>query len=155
KMQIGETVRELGLEGQNEKAGTPTMGGVIIIFATIIPVILIAQVDNIYILILLLTTLWMGTIGFLVDYIKVFKNDKEGLKGRFKVFGQISLGIIVGALSYFRPDITIRDTPTVLIDGSVSRFDIMLCVLYVMCMFFVIIIYILFILFINILYFFL
>src|SRR5690606_11984860 len=87
KMQIGETVRELGLEGQNEKAGTPTMGGVIIIFATLVPVLLLSKLENIYILILILTTLWMGTIGFLDDYIKVFKKDKEGLKGRFKVFG--------------------------------------------------------------------
>lgn len=124
RMQIGETVRELGLEGQNEKAGTPTMGGVIIIFATLVPVLLLSKIDNIYILILLLTTIWMGTIGFLDDYIKVFKKDKEGLKGRFKVFGQISLGIIVGALFYFHPDITIRDTPSVLMDGSVGRFDI-------------------------------
>src|SRR5690554_5426458 len=125
KMQIGETVRELGLEGQNEKAGTPTMGGVIIIFATIIPVILLAQVDNIYILILLLTTLWMGTIGFLDDYIKVFKKDKEGLKGRFKVFGQVGLGIIVGSILYFHPDVTVREAPSNMMDTEMAaQFDV-------------------------------
>src|SRR5690554_6509279 len=91
RQQIGETVRELGLEGQNEKSGTPTMGGVIIILATLIPVLLLAKLDNIYVLVLILTTVWMGIIGFLDDYIKVFKKDKEGLKGKFKVVGQIGL----------------------------------------------------------------
>ena len=106
--QIGETVRELGLEGQNEKKGTPTMGGLIIIFATLIPVILFAKLQNIYILLLIVTTLWMGTIGFIDDYIKVFKKDKAGLKGIFKVFGQVGLGIIVGSVLYFNPMVTIR-----------------------------------------------
>jgi phospho-N-acetylmuramoyl-pentapeptide-transferase len=82
--QVGETVRELGLAGQNEKAGTPTMGGLIIIFATLIPVLLFAKVDNVYIILLIVTTLWMGTIGFIDDYIKIFKKDKEGLKGILK-----------------------------------------------------------------------
>ncbi|HLW42110.1 MAG TPA: phospho-N-acetylmuramoyl-pentapeptide-transferase [Flavobacterium sp.] len=125
RQQIGETVRELGLEGQNEKAGTPTMGGVIIILATLIPVLLLARLDNIYVLVLILTTIWMGVIGFLDDYIKVFKKDKEGLKGRFKVVGQIGLGIIVGVIFYFHPNITVRDTPSLLLEtGTTSRFDI-------------------------------
>lgn len=125
KQQIGETVRELGLEGQNEKAGTPTMGGIIIIMATLIPVLLLARLDNIYVLVLILTTIWMGVIGFLDDYIKVFKKDKEGLKGKFKVVGQIGLGIIVGAIFYFHPNITVRDTPSILLETGVSsKFDI-------------------------------
>ncbi len=125
RQQIGETVRELGLEGQNEKAGTPTMGGIIIIMATLIPVLLLARLENIYVLVLILTTIWMGVIGFLDDYIKVFKKDKEGLKGKFKVVGQIGLGIIVGAIFYFHPNITVRDTPSILLETSVtSKFDI-------------------------------
>ena len=108
KQQIGETVRELGLAGQNEKAGTPTMGGLIIIFATLIPVILFAKLQNIYIVLLIVTTLWMGTIGFIDDYLKIFKKDKEGLKGIFKVFGQVGLGFIVGTVLYFNPDVTVR-----------------------------------------------
>ena len=89
--QVGETVRELGLEGQTQKAGTPTMGGIIIILATLIPVFLLAKLNNIYIIMLVITTVWMGTIGFIDDYIKVFKKDKEGLKGVFKVIGQVGL----------------------------------------------------------------
>lgn len=108
KQQIGETVRELGLAGQNEKAGTPTMGGLIIIFATLIPVLLFAKLQNIYIVLLIVTTLWMGTIGFIDDYIKIFKKDKQGLKGIFKVFGQVGLGLIVGYVLYFNPTVTIR-----------------------------------------------
>lgn len=108
KQQIGETVRELGLAGQNEKAGTPTMGGLIIIFATLIPVLLFAKLHNIYIILLIVTTLWMGTIGFIDDYIKIFKKDKQGLKGIFKVFGQVGLGLIVGTVLYFNPMVTIR-----------------------------------------------
>ena len=109
KQQVGETIRDLGLEGQKEKAGTPTMGGLIIILATLIPVILLAKLDNIYIILLLITTLWMGVIGFIDDYIKKFKNDKEGLKGRFKVLGQIGLGIIVGMTLFFHDDVTIKE----------------------------------------------
>ncbi|SFN85112.1 phospho-N-acetylmuramoyl-pentapeptide-transferase [Paenimyroides ummariense] len=125
RQQIGETVRELGLEGQNEKAGTPTMGGIIIIMATLIPVLLLARLENIYVLVLILTTIWMGVIGFLDDYIKVFKKDKEGLKGKFKVVGQIGLGVIVGAIFYFHPNITVRDTPSILLEtGVTSKFDI-------------------------------
>ncbi len=106
--QVGETVRELGLEGQVQKAGTPTMGGLIIIFSTLIPVILLAKLNNIYIVLLVVTTLWMGTIGFVDDYIKIFKKDKQGLKGIFKVIGQVGLGLIVGAVLYFNPHVTVK-----------------------------------------------
>ena len=109
KKQVGESIRDLGLEGQKQKAGTPTMGGIIIILATLIPVLLFARLDNIYIILLIFTTLWMGVIGFIDDYIKVFKKNKEGLKGRFKVLGQIVLGLIVGATLYFHPEVTMRD----------------------------------------------
>lgn len=109
KQQVGETVRDLGLAGQTQKAGTPTMGGIIIIMATLIPVLLLAQLDNIYVILLIVTTIWMGLIGFTDDYIKVFKKNKEGLKGRFKVLGQVGLGIIVGATMYFHPGITIKE----------------------------------------------
>lgn len=107
--QVGETVRELGLEGQTQKAGTPTMGGLIIIIATLIPVLLFTKLDNIYVLLLIVTTLWMGTIGFVDDYIKIFKKDKQGLKGIFKVIGQVGLGLIVGSVLYFHPSVTIRE----------------------------------------------
>ena len=109
KQQVGETVRDLGLEGQAEKSGTPTMGGIIIILATLIPVLLLAKLDNIYVIILLITTLWMGFIGFLDDYIKVFKKDKAGLSGKFKVLGQVGLGLIVGSMLYFHDDVTIKE----------------------------------------------
>ena len=113
RQQVGETVRELGLAGQNEKAGTPTMGGLIIIFATLVPVVLFAKLHNIYIVLLIVTTLWMGTIGFIDDYIKIFKKDKAGLKGIFKVFGQVGLGLIVGVVLYFHAGVTVRkDTST-------------------------------------------
>ncbi len=107
--QVGETVRELGLDGQTQKAGTPTMGGLIIIVATLVPVILLAKLDNIYIVLLIVTTLWMGTIGFIDDYIKIFKKDKKGLKGGFKVIGQVGLGLIVGTVLYFDPGVTVRN----------------------------------------------
>ncbi|MGY5352451.1 phospho-N-acetylmuramoyl-pentapeptide-transferase [Wenyingzhuangia sp. IMCC45533] len=109
KLQIGETVRDLGLAGQIQKAGTPTMGGVIIILATLIPVFLFAKLDNVYIFILIVTTLWMGAIGFLDDYIKVFKKDKEGLKGKFKVLGQVGLGLFVGVMLYFHSSVTMKE----------------------------------------------
>lgn len=109
KQQVGEIVRDLGLSGQNQKAGTPTMGGIIIILATLIPVLLLAQLDNIYVVLLIITTIWMGFIGFTDDYIKVFKKDKAGLKGKFKVLGQVGLGIIVGATMYWHPGITIKE----------------------------------------------
>ena len=109
RKQLGETIRDLGLEGQQEKTGTPTMGGIIIILATLIPVLLLAKLENIYIILLIVTTVWMGTIGFIDDYIKKFKNDKDGLKGRFKVLGQVGLGIIVGTTLYFHPEVTIKE----------------------------------------------
>jgi phospho-N-acetylmuramoyl-pentapeptide-transferase len=107
--QVGETVRDLGLDGQKEKAGTPTMGGLIIILSTLIPVLLFAKLENIYIILLIASTVWMGIIGFVDDYIKVFKKDKEGLKGRFKILGQIGLGIIVGATLFLNPEVTIKE----------------------------------------------
>lgn len=109
KKQIGETVRDLGLAGQNEKAGTPTMGGVIIILATLVPVLLFTKLENIYVILLIVTTLWMGTIGFIDDYIKTFKKDKAGLPGKFKVFGQVILGIAVGCTLYFHDNVTIKE----------------------------------------------
>ncbi|TDN84333.1 phospho-N-acetylmuramoyl-pentapeptide-transferase [Salegentibacter sp. 24] len=107
--QVGESVRDLGLRGQSEKAGTPTMGGLIIIFATLIPVLLFAKLENIYVLLLIVTTLWMGAIGFIDDYIKTFKKDKEGLKGKFKVLGQVGLGLIVGGTLFFHPGVTVKE----------------------------------------------
>lgn len=112
KKQIGESIRDLGLEGQKQKAGTPTMGGLIIIMATLIPVLLFAKLDNIYILLLIVTTIWMGLIGFADDYIKVFKKNKQGLKGRFKILGQIVLGLAVGATLYFHPQVTMKEEGT-------------------------------------------
>ena len=107
--QIGESVRDLGLEGQKEKAGTPTMGGIIIILGTLIPVLLLARLDNIYIQLLTVTTLSLGVIGLVDDYIKTFKKDKEGLKGRFKVAGQLVLGLVVGSVLYFHPGVTVKE----------------------------------------------
>ena len=108
RKQIGETIRDLGLEGQTQKAGTPTMGGLIIIGSTLIPVLLFADLTNIYIQVLILSTLWMGVIGFIDDYIKKFKNDKDGLKGKFKVLGPVILGGVVGAVLYFHPHVTLK-----------------------------------------------
>ncbi len=112
KKQIGETIRELGLEGQNQKAGTPTMGGLIILAAIIIPTLLFAKIHNIYIVLMLISTVWLGAIGFLDDYIKVFKKNKEGLQGKFKVVGQIGIGLLVGAVFYFHPDVVIKERMT-------------------------------------------
>lgn len=112
KKQIGETIRELGLEGQTQKAGTPTMGGLIILGAIIIPTLLFAKVLNVYILLMLITTVWLGGIGFIDDYIKVFKKNKEGLKGKFKVIGQIGIGLLVGAVLYFHPDVVVKERLT-------------------------------------------
>ena len=109
RLQVGETVRDLGLDGQTEKAGTPTMGGLIILLAIVIPTLLWAKLDNIYIILMLISTLWMGAIGFLDDYIKVFKKDKKGLRGIFKVIGQIGLGVIVGSTLYFNSQVTIKE----------------------------------------------
>jgi len=109
RKQVGESVRDLGLRGQNEKQGTPTMGGIIILASIIIPVLLFANLTNIYIILMLVATVWMGLIGFLDDYIKVFKKNKEGLRGKFKVIGQVGLGLIVGLTLYFSDDVMIRE----------------------------------------------
>jgi phospho-N-acetylmuramoyl-pentapeptide-transferase len=109
KKQIGETIRELGLEGQMSKKGTPTMGGIIIIIAILIPTLLLAALNNVYIIMMLITTVWLGIIGFLDDYIKVFRKNKDGLSGRFKIVGQVGLGLIVGLTMYLSPDVVIRE----------------------------------------------
>lgn len=108
-LQIGETVRNLGLEGQLSKKGTPTMGGIIIIIAIIVPVILLARLENTYIILMLITTMWLGTLGFLDDYIKVFKKDKDGLQGKFKIIAQVGLGLIVGLTLYLSPAVIVRE----------------------------------------------
>jgi phospho-N-acetylmuramoyl-pentapeptide-transferase len=109
KKQVGEDIRDLGLEGQIQKKGTPTMGGLIIIAAILIPTLLFAKIDNVYIILLIITTIWLGLIGFLDDYIKVFKKDKKGLAGKFKIFGQIGVGLIVGLTLYFSGDVVVRE----------------------------------------------
>ncbi len=110
--QVGESVRNLGLEGQMQKQGTPTMGGLIILLGILLPTVLFAKIDNIYIILMLVTTVWMGLIGFVDDYIKVFKKDKEGLAGRFKIMGQVGLALIIGWTMYFHPDIVVREQVT-------------------------------------------
>lgn len=124
RKQVGETVRDLGLEGQSQKQGTPTMGGLIILSAILIPTILLARLDNIYIILMIVSTVWLGMIGFLDDYIKVFKKDKEGLAGRFKIIGQVGLGLIVGSALYFNDNVVVRqqsaDKPTVSITANMD-----------------------------------
>ena len=110
KLQIGEEIRDLGLEGQLSKRGTPTMGGILILLAILIPSLLFTRLNNIYILLMIISTIWCGAIGFLDDYIKVFRHNKEGLKGKFKVIGQIGLGIIVGTVMWFSEDIVVRES---------------------------------------------
>ena len=117
--QIGEEIRDLGLEGQLAKKGTPTMGGVIILLAIVVPVLLFARLDNIYTILLLVATLWCGVIGFLDDYIKVFRHNKEGLQGKFKIVGQVGLGLIVGTVMCFSEDIVIREHTTVPVEQSI------------------------------------
>lgn len=120
KKQIGETIRELGLEGEKTKKGTPTMGGLIILSAILIPTLLFAKIGSVYIILLLITTVWLGIIGALDDYIKVFKKDKKGLSGKFKIIGQVGLGIIVGTVLYFNGNVVIKDEiPT----GEVYKYD--------------------------------
>ena len=109
KKQIGESIRDLGLDGQIEKTGTPTMGGLIIIISTIIPVFLFANLRNIYIILLIVTLVWMGIIGFVDDYIKLYKKDKDGLRGKYKIIGQIILGLFVGFTLFFHPEVTVKD----------------------------------------------
>lgn len=121
KRQIGETVRDLGLPGQSEKAGTPTMGGIIIIAAILIPVLLLNKLDNIYIILMIFTTLWLGALGFIDDYIKVFKKNKKGLPGKAKLVGQIVLGLIVGIVMYFHPDTVIKEDIRVRTDNVATE----------------------------------
>lgn len=113
KLQVGETVRDLGLEGQIQKKGTPTMGGIIIIACILIPSLLFCKLNNVYVILMLISTIWMGAIGFLDDYIKVFKKDKEGLKGRFKIVGQIGLGVVVGTVLFFNKNVVVRIDPQI------------------------------------------
>ena len=122
RLQVGETVRDLGLDGQIEKQGTPTMGGLMILAAIIIPTLLFARLDNLYIQLLLISTVWLGGIGFLDDYIKVFKKNKEGLAGKFKVVGQIGIGVIIGATLYFSDDVVIKEK-TVVAHNQQELFD--------------------------------
>ena len=112
RKQIGEDIRDLGLQGQLQKKGTPTMGGVIILVAILVPMLLVGKLDNVYIQLLLVSTVWLGLIGGLDDYIKVFRHRKEGLKGRFKIVGQVGLGIIVGTTMWLSPDIVVREKVT-------------------------------------------
>ena len=109
RQQIGEDIRDLGLEGQLQKKGTPTMGGIIILCSILLPTLLFAKLDNIYILLMIITTVWLGMIGFADDYIKVFLKDKKGLAGKFKIMGQISLGVIVAATLYISSEVSIRE----------------------------------------------
>ncbi len=109
RRQVGETIRDLGLEGQSKKQGTPTMGGLIILSAILIPVLLFTKLNNVYVIIMILSTIWLGAIGFLDDYIKVFKKDKKGLAGKFKIIGQVGLGIIVGSMLFFNESVVVRE----------------------------------------------
>lgn len=109
RKQVGESIRDLGLEGQMQKKGTPTMGGLIIIAAILIPTLLFAKMDNVYVMLLVITTVWLGIIGFLDDYIKVFRKNKEGLAGRFKIVGQVTIGIVVGLTLYFNENVVVRE----------------------------------------------
>ncbi len=118
RMQVGETVRNLGLEGQMQKQGTPTMGGIMILLGILIPTLLLANLTNIYVILMIVTTVWMGVIGFVDDYIKVFKKNKEGLAGRFKIVGQVGLAIIIGWTMYFNPNIVVRQTVD---EGSITK----------------------------------
>ncbi|MFM9007915.1 MAG: phospho-N-acetylmuramoyl-pentapeptide-transferase [Bacteroidota bacterium] len=109
RLQVGETIRDLGLDGQKQKQGTPTMGGLIIIAAILIPTILFTRLDNVYVILMIVSTLWLGCIGFLDDYIKVFKKDKEGLRAKSKLVGQVGLGVIVGVVLYLNPNVVVRE----------------------------------------------
>jgi phospho-N-acetylmuramoyl-pentapeptide-transferase len=126
KKQVGESIRDLGLEGQMQKKGTPTMGGLIIIAAILIPTLLFAKLDNVYVILLLVSTVWLGLIGFLDDYIKVFRKNKDGLAGRFKIVGQVGLGLIVGLTLYFHSDVVVREfseTPMIENNEVVRTFE--------------------------------
>jgi phospho-N-acetylmuramoyl-pentapeptide-transferase len=131
RKQVGETIRDLGLEGEKKKAGTPTMGGLIILASILIPTLLFAKLHNIYIILMLIATVWLGTIGFIDDYIKVFKKDKKGLAGKFKIMGQIGIGLIVGCIMFFHPDVKMKEKvavdPTANYEALVSDGDLMPC----------------------------
>lgn len=118
KQQVGEIIRDLGLQGQIEKQGTPTMGGLIILAAIIIPTLLLARLDNVYVILMLVSTVWLGAIGFIDDYIKVFKKNKQGLAGKFKIVGQVGIGLIAGSILYFSDDVVLREK--VVMDDPVS-----------------------------------
>ena len=118
RKQVGEDIRDLGLEGQMKKKGTPTMGGIIIIAGILVPTLLFAKLDNIYVILLVVSTVWLGLIGFLDDYIKVFRKNKEGLAGRFKIAGQIGIGLIVGLTLYFNDDVVIREVSRDTVTGQ-------------------------------------
>ncbi len=118
RMQVGETVRNLGLEGQMQKQGTPTMGGIMILLGILVPTLLLANLTNVYVILMIVTTIWMGAVGFLDDYIKVFRKNKEGLAGRFKIVGQVGLGLIIGCTMYYHPNIVVRQTVD---EASVSK----------------------------------
>ncbi|MFN5705478.1 MAG: phospho-N-acetylmuramoyl-pentapeptide-transferase [bacterium] len=122
RQQVGETIRDLGLDGQKEKQGTPTMGGLIILAAILIPTLLFAKLDNVYIILMIITTVWMGTIGFIDDYIKVFRKNKEGLAGRFKIVGQVGLGLIVGYTMFFHPSIVVKEKIQA-VDAGLSQYQ--------------------------------
>lgn len=123
-MQIGEIIRDLGLEGQMKKTGTPTMGGIIIIIATLVPCLLVGNLSNIYMLLMIGSTLWLGTLGFLDDYIKVARKDKDGLKGKFKIAGQVGLGLIVGITMYLSPDMVMRENHEVNVGDNQSQVEV-------------------------------
>ncbi len=125
RKQVGESIRDLGLSGQMEKKGTPTMGGIIIILAIILPTFFFSKIENIYVILILVATLWMGIIGFLDDYIKVFKKNKEGLRGRFKITGQIGLGLIVGLTLYYHNEVVVREfDPTQVIESGIEMSEL-------------------------------
>ena len=121
EQQIGEEIRNLGLEGQLQKKGTPTMGGIIILFSIVIPTILFAKLNNIYVILMLITTIWLGCIGFLDDYIKVFKKDKQGLRGKYKIIGQVGLGLIIGITLFLNDDVVIRERVKASEKGVITR----------------------------------
>jgi phospho-N-acetylmuramoyl-pentapeptide-transferase len=121
--QVGEIVRDLGLEGQMNKQGTPTMGGLIILASIVIPTLLFADLTNIYTQMMLLVTVWLGAIGFIDDYIKVFKNNKDGLAGRFKIIGQVGVGLIVGSIMWWHPDVTVKDPADRVFHGTGGYHD--------------------------------
>ena len=126
KLQVGETIRDLGLEGQAKKQGTPTMGGLIILSAILIPTLLFTKLDNVYIVIMIICTIWLGIIGFIDDYIKVFKKDKEGLRAKSKLVGQVGLGIILGCILYFNPNVVVRERVEqhqIVVDGKTNLID--------------------------------